>query len=390
MAKLLFIFFLSRKIEQDSMAPHICAISKYTDVLCIELPNLSIKHGKGNNKLNREIQEFKPNLYIFQPEYLFPFTLTLLLPILAKLNNLLLRKSLHRVIQQFKAEQVIVSIRHPGHWGVVDLIDYDLFCYELTDNWHAYPGLNKYYSKILKKTESKLLNKADLVFATSKEFLIYKNIPSEKGFVLHNGVEIEKFSENKEYNLPEDIKNIPEPRIGLIGHLARIVDFELLIRIAKENPSWSLVIVGADNIGGLWFKEKRQLKELLSYSNVHYLGLKQYKDIPQYIKALDVCLMPYSKSEYTRFIYANKVHQYLSLGKHVVSTDLPAMHHLKDVVDFAGAQGEFIELIKMCLNKPVTQELQKKYFNTASEYSLDNRAKLFVKIIEDIIDKKEK
>jgi len=57
--------------------------------------------------------------------------------------------------------------------------------------------------------------------------------------------------------------------------------------------------------------------------NFHHLGKKPYEALPNYLKAFDVCLMPFGDSDLTRHISPTKTPEYLAGGKPVVSTPIP-------------------------------------------------------------------
>jgi glycosyltransferase involved in cell wall biosynthesis len=62
------------------------------------------------------------------------------------------------------------------------------------------------------------------------------------------------------------------------------------------------------------------------YANIHYLGGKDYKELPQYLGGWDVAIIPFAMNESTRFISPTKTPEYLAAGKPVISTPI------KDVV----------------------------------------------------------
>jgi UDP-galactopyranose mutase len=68
-------------------------------------------------------------------------------------------------------------------------------------------------------------------------------------------------------------------------------------------------------------------------SNIHYLGGKDYQDLPEYLAGWDVALLPFARNESTRFISPTKTPEYLAAGKPVVSTSI------RDVVRPYGEQG---------------------------------------------------
>ncbi|MBI3332934.1 MAG: YdcF family protein, partial [Candidatus Omnitrophica bacterium] len=64
-------------------------------------------------------------------------------------------------------------------------------------------------------------------------------------------------------------------------------------------------------------------EDLCQARNVFWLGARPHETIPSYMANFDVCLIPYRLNSYTRTVYPTKLHEYLMLGKPVVSTALP-------------------------------------------------------------------
>jgi len=54
--------------------------------------------------------------------------------------------------------------------------------------------------------------------------------------------------------------------------------------------------------------------------NIHYLGGRDYADLPTYLSGWDVAIMPFARNDATRFISPTKTPEYLAGGKPVVST----------------------------------------------------------------------
>ena len=67
--------------------------------------------------------------------------------------------------------------------------------------------------------------------------------------------------------------------------------------------------------------------------NIHYLGPRDYADLPRYIGGWDVALLPFARNETTRFISPTRTAAYLAAGRPVVSTSI------RDVISPYGERG---------------------------------------------------
>jgi glycosyltransferase involved in cell wall biosynthesis len=64
---------------------------------------------------------------------------------------------------------------------------------------------------------------------------------------------------------------------------------------------------------------------LLALPNVHCFGRKTIEELPGYLKAMDVCILPYVLNEYTHNVFPLKLFEYAAAGKAIVSTDMYEM-----------------------------------------------------------------
>ena len=67
---------------------------------------------------------------------------------------------------------------------------------------------------------------------------------------------------------------------------------------------------------------KIDLKSLRRRPNIHYLGMKQYDELPTYFSGWDAAMLPFALNESTRFISPTKTPEYLAAGLPVISTPI--------------------------------------------------------------------
>ena len=99
-------------------------------------------------------------------------------------------------------------------------------------------------------------------------------------------------------------------------------------------PDVSFVLVGP---------EQTDMSALRAFPNVHLLGKKSHAEVPRYVKAFDVGLVPYRLTDYTANVYPTKLNEYLAMGMPVVATDLPEIRRFNrdhgDIVSVAADAG---------------------------------------------------
>jgi len=91
--------------------------------------------------------------------------------------------------------------------------------------------------------------------------------------------------------------------------------------------------------------------QLNQLPNVHLLGKQDYESLPDYLAALDVCLIPYKQSAWTAGCFPNKLNEYLSSGRPVVATALPELAPYADVVDVAPDAEAFVAACQRALTE---------------------------------------
>src|SRR5207253_3775724 len=62
--------------------------------------------------------------------------------------------------------------------------------------------------------------------------------------------------------------------------------------------------------------------QLPNHPNLHYLGQRQYADLPAYLSGWDVAILPFARNQATRFISPTKTLEYMAAEKMIVSTPI--------------------------------------------------------------------
>jgi hypothetical protein len=195
--------------------------------------------------------------------------------------------------------------------------------------------------------ERKLLSKADIVFTGG-----HRLYQAKKG--LHKNIHPFPGSIDKEFFLParekmpenSDQCNIPHPRLGFFGVIDERFDIELVRRMAELKPDWHFVFIGP--------VVKIDPSSLPYYDNIHYLGMKDYRELPSYIAGWDLCIMPFAINASTEFISPTKTPEFLAAGKRVISTpihDVVYPYGVDGLVGIADDAEGFVEIAEHDLKR---------------------------------------
>jgi UDP-galactopyranose mutase len=174
--------------------------------------------------------------------------------------------------------------------------------------------------------EAKLLARADLVLTGGQSLYEAKRDQHRNIHPFPSSVDVEHFSRARQITAdPTDQASIGRPRLGFFGVIDERMDLDLLDGVAGARPDWQIVLVGP--------VVKIDSAVLPRLPNIHYLGSRQYEQLPDYVAGWDVALLPFARNEATRFISPTKTPEYMAAGKPVVSTSI------RDVVRPYGQQG---------------------------------------------------
>jgi glycosyltransferase involved in cell wall biosynthesis len=167
----------------------------------------------------------------------------------------------------------------------------------------------------LLERERRLLEVADLVFTGGQSLYEAKRERHPAVHAFPSSIDAEHFGRARRPGPePADQAAIPRPRLGYFGVIDERIDLELLAAAADARPDWQWVMLGP--------VVKIAPEDLPRRSNLHYLGMKAYDDLPAYLAGWDAALMPFARNESTRFISPTKTPEYLAGGRPVVSTPI--------------------------------------------------------------------
>jgi hypothetical protein len=197
----------------------------------------------------------------------------------------------------------------------------------------------------LKQYEHTLFQKADLVFTGGNSLYQAKKGLHKNIFSFPSSIDKDHFhTARRILGDPDDQRSIPYPRIGFYGVIDERLDIALLDQLSALKPEWQFVLVGPT--------VKIDPATLPRRANVHYLGAKQYTELPAYLSGWDIAMMPFALNDSTKFISPTKTPEYLAGGKPVISpsiADVVSPYGEMGLVQIADTADEFIEVADQIL-----------------------------------------
>jgi glycosyltransferase involved in cell wall biosynthesis len=237
---------------------------------------------------------------------------------------------------------IVYSFR-PTFLPYVSALDPCSIVYHADDNF----SLMGHWSDEAAAAQAFLLEHADLVVASSRRVALA--LDARDGVrVLPNGADVAAFASAADVACPDDLAKVPRPRIAYTGFLNEKVDFQLVHSIAATHPAWHWVFVGPEvsdthlsDANGSYRARCRAL------SNVHFLGKKTHSDVHAYTRHADVNVMCYrvDRGGWWSDIYPLKLHEYLAVGKPIVSSAIDSVREFASVVAIAESSDDWALLL---------------------------------------------
>lgn len=232
------------------------------------------------------------------------------------------------------ARHRLVYLWHPRFWPYAKLLMADYVVYHIHDAWSI-----ESWPDHLRRHHQDLVGRADLIIATADN--MSRELPGigpGGARILPHGVDFAAVQAGAAAPCPPDLAMIPRPRIGYTGRVNLKLDFSLIADAARRRPELHWVFIGATGIGTTnSFDTHPEVKDdwdlLNRLGNVHFLGVKDRRDIPAYLHGCDVLGLPFNASCVG---FPTKLYEYLATGKPVVSwnsENVRPVAHLVALVD---------------------------------------------------------
>lgn len=201
---------------------------------------------------------------------------------------------------------------------------------------------------------------------------VVKNVNCNKIFVVQNAADPKIFNSSvdnsdivKTYGLNNNIV------IGYCGSLQKWHGVDLLIEIfkklSKTNRAFKLLIVG----DGPEFDVLRNQVLLTRHNkDVIFTGRVQHQEIPKYVKAMDIAIMP----DMTEMNSPVKIFEYMMMGKPIIAPDYSPINNMQNKDEYISVfkKKDIVDLEKKIKELLDNRELRISMGNKAREIALSH------------------
>lgn len=201
--------------------------------------------------------------------------------------------------------------------------------------------------------ETALLAKADIVFTGGRKLYESKSRFHNNVHFFGCGVDVEHYAraQSAATPVPEDVAHLRGPIAGYIGVIDERIDYDLISRLADSDPALQIVMIGP--------VVKVDRGKLPEQANIHWLGQRKYNELPAYLKAFDVCMMPFALNEATEYINPTKTLEYMAASKPIVSTAIgDVIRNFQPFVSIAYSPEEFVAYVAAATETPDAEALK--------------------------------
>jgi len=321
---------MSRLAEKHSV--FYCHPNSVLDILTVINDFFSYK------RENKRVHIYNPLLLIGQNK----------IPLMQTLNRFIISNSIkkmvykNRLLEKDYRKEIVLWFFFPKIEYIIGHLNESMIVYDIQDEYAAFP----WAPKDIKEKEEKLITVADLIFTGTHSLYKKKAKYGKSCYFMPCGVDREHFESAclESTIIPQDIIGIKGPIIGYFGSIDERIDMQLLEYMAEGHPEWSIVMLGPVRE---WADSRPE------QPNIHFLGEVDYRILPRYLKAFDVCMIPFKMTALALHTNPTKLLEYLAGGKPVVTTDIPDMSEFyTGIVELARSQEDFVRATAGLLHRP--------------------------------------
>lgn len=239
-----------------------------------------------------------------------------------RFNRVLVRRAVREVLQQLPDQPVQMWSFAPDVVDMVGSFGEELVVYYCVDAFGEFSGYNR---ALIEQRERELIGRSDLIITTSPPLFETRRCLHPNVHHIEHGVDHQHLATalSVDMPIPPDMARLPRPVFGFVGVVGDWVDVELVAGLARQRPDASIVMIGP---------EATPRGSAASCRNIHWLGSRDHRSLPAYLKSFDVGLIPFRPVPVAHNANPIKLYEYLAAGVPTVSTSMPAVKSMPDSV----------------------------------------------------------
>lgn len=315
-----------------------------------------------------------PDLHVLTPAPVLPVNALPqgLYEVVLQTNALSVRRTIRRVLRQLDFSAPIVLNALNPHYGVALAGAFNerarvYYCFDevRARTWNGRHG---------GRMEDRYLSMVDAAVATSPALHERLSEQHPNAHLVRNGVDFDLFYQAARPASPPTSR---PPCIGYVGSLDDRIDYPLLERLIRAHSDWRFRFVGRI--------VDADAERMSHHANVVLTGPKPPEHLPDELRQMDVGLIPFERTEFTRNIYPLKVNEYLAAGLPVVATDFSDLSEFSDRIAIMDTADAFLEAVEAAAHADASDEQRDARIETARANSWEHRGQKLRRILDDVL-----
>jgi teichuronic acid biosynthesis glycosyltransferase TuaH len=250
--------------------------------------------------------------------------------------------------------------------------------YRVTDDFTAGAHLSARPDRRTGSDELRLAEAADAIVCVSPPLVAKWRGLGFSPSLIANGCDAEHFAPAPSLPRPAEI-DLPDPIAAFVGQLSTRIDFDLLRAIVRRGVS--LLLVGRARTD----LELAAIGDLLDHPRVQWIDDRPWAQMPAYLGAAAIGLVPYRLDEFNRASFPLKLLEYLAAGRHVVSTGLPIVDWLAtEHITAADSPDAFADEVARRVAVENDPEVEASRLRVARAHTWDARIDDYLKLLDEL------
>lgn len=198
---------------------------------------------------------------------------------------------------------------------------------------------NVLMKKLIAKVEPALIQRADHIFVSAKQFEEGITAKGKHPVLLPNAVNAPEFDRT-----PEAQTESSERIFGYVGMISHWFDMKAVITILEADTQNRVVLVGPSEI------------TLPKHERLTWTGQVPKADVARWIASFDVCLYPFKRTPFLDTIDPVKIYEYLAMNKPVLAAQSRETEKFGELLQLFGSVDELRKLTSKKLRVPFNSE----------------------------------